>query len=94
MADNSSPESGEVGRGLNGRVSWELVQTSPNPIPEQARLPVAFPDSGGEFGAGGTDKVYRRDTASWSFGHGHFGQNRFRKCGYLLTIYKYKNIYI
>ena len=25
-----------------------LLQTSPSPIPEQARLPVAFPDSGGE----------------------------------------------
>ena len=58
-ADNSSPESGEVRRGLNGRMSFALLQTTPGPIlckqivpvgraPEQARLPVAFPDSGGE----------------------------------------------
>ena len=44
-----------------------LLQTSPSPIlckqsvpvgraPEQARLPVAFPDSGGEFREGGLTK--------------------------------------
>ena len=48
-ADNSSPESGEVRRGLNGRMYSVLVQTTPGPIPEQARLPVAFPNLGGEF---------------------------------------------
>ena len=52
VAEGSSPESGEVRKGLNVRVSWELLQTSPSPIPEQARLPVAFPDSGGEFREG------------------------------------------
>ena len=30
---------------------------------------------------------------SWSFGQGHFGHFRFRKRGYLLTIYKYKYLY-
>ena len=39
MAEGSSPESGEVRRGLNVRVSWGFF-----------RPPLAPPDSGGEFG--------------------------------------------
>ena len=31
VAEGSSPESGEVRRGLNVRVSWGLLQTSPSP---------------------------------------------------------------
>ena len=30
----------------------------------------------------------------WSFGQGHFGHFQLRERGYLLTIYKYYNIYI
>ena len=43
--------------GLNLRTTFALLQTSPGPIPEQARLPVAFPDSGEENGACGWGTV-------------------------------------